>query len=63
MQKVLAAVKGDDEFSVFSTSDGAWDKGPVEMNPYSQRKNKEEEKETPPAGARLLQFFRGFFGG
>jgi hypothetical protein len=60
MHKVLTAMKGDDEFSVFSTSEEAWQKAPVEMDPHARTKMQEQGGEPPTAGARLLRFFRGF---
>ncbi|MGA9525324.1 MAG: hypothetical protein WBV82_27950 [Myxococcaceae bacterium] len=55
MKKIMTAIQGDDEFSVFSVSDAGRKKSPVEMNPRLA-----EKEEEPPASFRLLQFFRGF---
>ena len=57
MHKVMAAVQGDDEFSVFSVSPTARQKDPVVVNPDAR------PREQTPGGGRLLRFFRGFFGG
>ena len=55
--KVMAAVQGDDEFSVFSTSPVARQKNPVEMNPDAKPRKQAE------GGGRLLRFFKGLIGG
>ncbi len=55
--KVMAAVQGDDEFSVFSVSPNARKKDPVEVNPDAR------PREQKPGGGKVLRFFRGFFGG
>lgn len=56
MHKVMTAVHGDDEFSVFSTSPVARQKDPTDINPDAR------PKEQAPGGGKLLRFFRGFFG-
>lgn len=55
--KVMAAVNGDDEFSVFSMSASSREKEPVDMNPDAKPKPQAE------GGGKLLRFFKGFFGG
>lgn len=57
MHKVMAAVNGDDEFSVFSTSPVARQKNPVDMKPEATSKEKVE------GGGKLIRFFRGLIGG
>ena len=52
--KVQAAIDGEDEFSVFSTSPTARKKDPAELNPQPKQVEKE-------GGGRLIRFFKGFF--
>lgn len=55
-RKVQAAIDGDDEFSVFSTSPTSRRKDPAELNP--QLKTEKVE-----GGGKLLRFFKGLIDG
>jgi hypothetical protein len=57
MHRVMTAVQGDDEFSVFSLDPRSRKKDPLEMNPDARAGQPQE------GGGKLLKFFRGFFGG
>lgn len=57
MHKVVTAMNGDDEFSVFSTSPVSRQKDPVDVNPDRKPRQKAD------GGGKLLRFFRGLIEG